>query len=246
MRDRFTRVLKGHIAIARAVFPDGTSGAQLDSFARAHLWAAGLDFDHGTGHGVGSYLSVHEGPARISKLGTTALKPGMILSNEPGYYKTGAYGIRIENLVLTIEAPAVAGAEKPLLAFETLTLAPIDRRLIAPAAMTAGRDRMARRLPRARARPSCRRCSMTPPAHGWRAPPRRSPDRAPGPWSRSRPRSVQAPTRSGTPWRLLGLLICITAIGPTTLNILVPALPEPRRFCSAPIPRPCSSRCRSI
>jgi Xaa-Pro aminopeptidase len=136
MRDRFTRVLKGHIAIARAVFPDGTSGAQLDSFARAYLWAAGLDFDHGTGHGVGSYLSVHEGPARISKLGTTALQAGMILSNEPGYYKTGAYGIRIENLVLTIEAPAVAGAEKPLRAFETLTLAPIDRRLIAPALMT--------------------------------------------------------------------------------------------------------------
>ena len=103
MRDRFTRVLKGHIAIARAVFPDGTSGAQLDSFARAPLWQAGLDFDHGTGHGVGSYLSVHEGPARISKLGTTPLEPGMILSNEPGYYKTGAYGIRIENLVLVIE-----------------------------------------------------------------------------------------------------------------------------------------------
>src|SRR5467141_1053418 len=136
MRDRFTRVLKGHIAIARAVFPDGTSGSQLDSFARTHLWAAGLDFDHGTGHGVGSYLSVHEGPARIAKLGTAALKPGMILSNEPGYYKAGAYGIRIENLVLVVEAPAVAGAEKPLRAFETLTLAPIDRRLIAPAAMT--------------------------------------------------------------------------------------------------------------
>jgi Xaa-Pro aminopeptidase len=136
MRDRFTRVLKGHIAIARAVFPEGTSCAQLDSFARAYLWAAGLDFDHGTGHGVGSYLSVHEGPARISKLGSTALLPGMILSNEPGYYKTGAYGIRIENLVLTIEAPEVAGAEKPLRAFETLTLAPIDRRLIAPALMT--------------------------------------------------------------------------------------------------------------
>src|SRR5258707_11140314 len=92
MRDRFTRVLKGHIAIARAVFPEGTTGAQLDSFARQFLWTQGLDFDHGTGHDVGSYLSVHEGPARISKLGTTALKPGMILSNEPGYYKTGAYG----------------------------------------------------------------------------------------------------------------------------------------------------------
>jgi Xaa-Pro aminopeptidase len=130
MRDRFTRVLKGHIAIATAVFPDGTSGAQLDSFARQSLWQAGIDFDHGTGHGVGSYLSVHEGPARISKLGTVPLKRGMILSNEPGYYKTGAYGIRIENLVLVIEGPAVAGAEKPLNAFETLTLAPIDRRLV--------------------------------------------------------------------------------------------------------------------
>jgi Xaa-Pro aminopeptidase len=130
MRDRFTRVLKGHIAIARAVFPEGTTGAQLDSFARQFLWTQGLDFDHGTGHGVGSYLSVHEGPARISKLGTTALKPSMILSNEPGYYKTGAYGIRIENLVLVVRAAPVAGAEKPLNAFETLTLAPIDRRLI--------------------------------------------------------------------------------------------------------------------
>jgi Xaa-Pro aminopeptidase len=130
MRERFTRVLKGHIAIARAVFPDGTTGAQLDPLARQFLWQAGLDFDHGTGHGVGSYLSVHEGPARLSKLGTTALKRGTILSNEPGYYKAGHYGIRIENLVLVIEAASVAGAEKPLNAFETLTLAPIDRRLV--------------------------------------------------------------------------------------------------------------------
>jgi Xaa-Pro aminopeptidase len=130
MCDRFTRVLKGHIAIARARFPDGTSGAQLDPLARVSLWQAGLDFDHGTGHGVGSYLSVHEGPARLSKLGTVPLKRGMILSNEPGYYKTGAYGIRIENLVLVTQAPPVAGAEKPLNAFETLTLAPIDRRLV--------------------------------------------------------------------------------------------------------------------
>jgi Xaa-Pro aminopeptidase len=130
MCERFTQVLKGHIAIARAVFPDGTTGAQLDSFARQFLWTQGLDFDHGTGHGVGSYLSVHEGPARISKLGTTALRRGMILSNEPGYYKAGAYGIRIENLVLVVEAAAVPGAEKPLNAFETLTLAPIDRRLV--------------------------------------------------------------------------------------------------------------------
>jgi Xaa-Pro aminopeptidase len=137
MRENFTRVLKGHIALARAVFPDGTTGAQLDSFARQYLWKAGLDFDHGTGHGVGSYLSVHEGPARISKLGTAALKRGMILSNEPGYYKTGAYGIRIENLVLVVEAPAPAGAEKPLNGFETLTLAPIDLRLIEPWLLTA-------------------------------------------------------------------------------------------------------------
>jgi Xaa-Pro aminopeptidase len=135
-RQKFTLVLKGHIAIACAVFPDGTTGAQLDSFARQFLWRAGLDFDHGTGHGVGSYLSVHEGPARIAKLGTAALKRGMILSNEPGYYRTGAYGIRIENLILVTEAAPVPGAEKPLNAFETLTLAPIDIRLVEPAMMT--------------------------------------------------------------------------------------------------------------
>ncbi|MEK9660770.1 MAG: M24B family metallopeptidase, partial [Alphaproteobacteria bacterium] len=131
MRERFTRVLKGHIAIATARFPAGTTGAQLDTLARFHLWQAGLDFDHGTGHGVGSYLGVHEGPQRISKAGTSAaLEPGMIVSNEPGYYKTGEYGIRIENLVVVREAAAPEGAEKPLLDFETLTLAPIDRRLI--------------------------------------------------------------------------------------------------------------------
>jgi Xaa-Pro aminopeptidase len=129
MRDRFTRVLRGHIAIARAVFPDGTTGAQLDTLARQFLWQAGIDFEHGTGHGVGSYLSVHEGPARISKLGTTPLKRGMVLSNEPGYYKTDGYGIRIENLEL-VTAIEIVGAEKPMNAFETLTLAPIDRRLI--------------------------------------------------------------------------------------------------------------------
>jgi Xaa-Pro aminopeptidase len=129
MRDRFTRVLRGHIAIARAAFPDGVTGAQIDAFARQFLWHAGIDFDHGTGHGVGSYLSVHEGPARISKLGTTPLKRGMILSNEPGYYKTDAFGIRIENLELVTEAK-IDGAEKPMNGFETLTLAPIDRRLI--------------------------------------------------------------------------------------------------------------------
>jgi Xaa-Pro aminopeptidase len=125
---------------SRAVFPEGTSGAQLDAFARRPLWEAGLDFDHGTGHGVGSYLSVHEGPQRISKLGTVPLEPGMILSNEPGYYKTGAYGIRIENLVLVVEGPAASGGEKPLNAFETLTLAPIDRRLIDPALLTPARS----------------------------------------------------------------------------------------------------------
>jgi Xaa-Pro aminopeptidase len=137
MRDRFTRVLKGHIAIATAIFPENTSGAQLDPLARTALWQAGLDFDHGTGHGVGSYLSVHEGPARISKLGSVALRRGMILSNEPGYYKTAAYGIRTENLVLVIAAPEPAGAEKPLECFETLTLAPIDRRLIETRLLTA-------------------------------------------------------------------------------------------------------------
>jgi Xaa-Pro aminopeptidase len=137
MRKNFTLVLKGHIAIARAVFPDGTTGAQLDSLARQFLWRAGLDFDHGTGHGVGSYLSVHEGPARISKLGSAPLKRGMILSNEPGYYRTGAYGIRIENLILVTEAEPVAGAEKPLNAFETLTLAPIDLCLVEPAMLSA-------------------------------------------------------------------------------------------------------------
>jgi Xaa-Pro aminopeptidase len=129
MIQRNTLVLKGMIAVSRAVFPKGASGAQIDSFARQFLWAAGLDFDHGTGHGVGSYLGVHEGPQRISKLGTTPLEPGMILSNEPGYYKPGHYGIRIENLVI-VQKATVAGAERDMLCFETITLCPIDRRLI--------------------------------------------------------------------------------------------------------------------
>ncbi|MBM3628048.1 MAG: aminopeptidase P family protein [Alphaproteobacteria bacterium] len=134
-RDRFTRVLRGHIAIATARFPRGTTGSQLDAFARRPLWEAGLDFDHGTGHGVGSYLSVHEGPHRISKLpNVVALEPGMIVSNEPGYYRTGAYGIRIENLV-AVRALDLAGAERPMLGFETLTLCPIDLSLVDPAAM---------------------------------------------------------------------------------------------------------------
>ena len=129
MRDRFTRVLKGHIALALARFPKGTTGTQLDAFARRALWQKGLDYDHGTGHGVGSYLGVHEGPQRISKAPNgQALLPGMIVSNEPGYYKTGAYGIRIENLVLV--QPVDDAAEREMLGFETLTLAPIDRNLI--------------------------------------------------------------------------------------------------------------------
>ena len=136
--DRYTRVLKGHIALARARFPHGTSGSQLDVLARHPLWQVGLDFDHGTGHGVGSYLSVHEGPQRISKHpNSVALRPGMIISNEPGYYKTGAYGIRIENLVAVVESPPQEGDERPMLEFETLTLAPLDRRLIEPALLTA-------------------------------------------------------------------------------------------------------------
>src|SRR3954463_2350961 len=136
MRDRFTRVLKGHIAIARAVFPTGTSGAQIDGFARRPLWEAGLDFDHGTGHGIGSYLSVHEGPQRLSKLGTQPLEPGMIVSNEPGYYKVRAYGIRIENLLL-VEKREIEGAEREMHGFETLTLAPIDLKLVDTSLMSA-------------------------------------------------------------------------------------------------------------
>lgn len=142
MRDRFTRVLKGHVALARARFPRGTTGGQLDALARAPLWEAGLDFDHGTGHGVGSFLNVHEGPhgiafrvlpgdpPRASRAALVALEPGMVVSNEPGYYRAGHYGIRIENLVAVEEAGRPAGGEVDLLGFETLTLAPVDRRLI--------------------------------------------------------------------------------------------------------------------
>jgi Xaa-Pro aminopeptidase len=135
MKDRFTRVLKGHIALARAVFPEGTAGSQLDTLARQYLWSAGVDYAHGTGHGVGSFLSVHEGPQRIGKTaggqaGTEEpLHPGMILSNEPGYYKQGEFGIRIENLVL-VEEREIAGAEGRYFGFETLTFAPIDRALV--------------------------------------------------------------------------------------------------------------------
>jgi Xaa-Pro aminopeptidase len=130
MRDRFTRVLKGMIDVSRIRFPKGTCGSQIDVLARQSLWAAGLDYDHGTGHGVGSYLSVHEGPARINKSDRTPLEPGMILSNEPGFYKQNEFGIRIENLLLIHEAKAVDGGERPMLGFETLTLCPIERRLI--------------------------------------------------------------------------------------------------------------------
>jgi Xaa-Pro aminopeptidase len=134
-RDHFTRVLKGHIGVASAVFPAGVSGAQLDGFARRSLWEAGLDFDHGTGHGVGAYLSVHEGPQRISKMGTTTLRPGMILSDEPGYYRAGEYGIRLENLIV-VETRSIAGAEREMLGFETLTLAPFDLASVDPALLT--------------------------------------------------------------------------------------------------------------
>ncbi|HEV7369283.1 aminopeptidase P family protein [Arenibaculum sp.] len=139
MRDRFTRVLKGHIALATVRFPRGTTGSQLDVLARQYLWQAGLDFDHGTGHGVGSYLGVHEGPQRISKVpNAVALEPGMILSNEPGYYETGAYGIRIENLIAVEPCAELPGAGRPMLSFETLTLVPIDLALVEPGLMTAG------------------------------------------------------------------------------------------------------------
>ncbi len=137
-RDRFTRVLKGHIALATCRFPAGTTGSQLDVLARHALWQAGLDFDHGTGHGVGSYLNVHEGPQRISKLpNAQPLLQGMIVSNEPGYYKAGAYGIRIENLLVVTPCADLPTAEREMLCFETLTLAPIDRNLVAPTLLTA-------------------------------------------------------------------------------------------------------------
>jgi len=138
MRDRYTRVLKGHLAIATAKFPEGTSGQQLDSLARKPLWEIGLDFDHGTGHGVGAYLSVHEGPQRIAKAGSPVpLKPGMIISNEPGYYKTGGYGIRIENLVVVRVEAEKTESGKRWFSFETITRAPYDRRLIELSLLTA-------------------------------------------------------------------------------------------------------------
>ncbi|MCR8725147.1 aminopeptidase P family protein [Frigidibacter sp. ROC022] len=135
----FTRVLKGMIAMSRIRFPKGVAGAHLDTLARAPLWLAGQDYDHGTGHGVGVYLSVHEGPARLSRLSDVPLEPGMILSNEPGYYREGAFGIRIENLLAVEPAPALPGgdAHREMLHFRTLTFVPIDRRLIVTAELTA-------------------------------------------------------------------------------------------------------------
>jgi Xaa-Pro aminopeptidase len=145
MAERFTLVLKGHLALGRVRFPLGTTGVALDVLARAPLWAAGLDYDHGTGHGVGCYLGVHEGPQRIGKPGSgnamgspdVTLRPGMILSNEPGYYKEGEYGIRIENLQVITPATPIPGGERAMLGFETLTLAPIDRRLVVVEMLTA-------------------------------------------------------------------------------------------------------------
>ncbi|MEO0829224.1 MAG: M24 family metallopeptidase, partial [Pseudomonadota bacterium] len=128
----FTRVLQGMIAIHRVRWPRGLTGRDLDPLARFPLWSAGRDYDHGTGHGVGAYLSVHEGPQRLSRQSKVPLEEGMCLSNEPGYYRTGAFGIRIENLIYVVKAPPLEGAdERDMLAFETLTFVPIDRRLIA-------------------------------------------------------------------------------------------------------------------
>ncbi len=139
MRDRFTRVLKGHIALARLKFPAGTTGHQIDAIARKPLWDVGLDYDHGTGHGVGSFLGVHEGPQRIAKApNSQALLPGMILSNEPGFYKAGAFGIRIENLIVVRPAEPVPGGDRDMLEFETITMAPIDLDLVKTDLLTDG------------------------------------------------------------------------------------------------------------
>ena len=136
MRRHFTLVLKGHIGIATARFPAGTRGIDIDAFARRALWAAGLDYGHGTGHGIGSFLSVHEGPQSISRNGMVALEPGMMVSDEPGYYREGHYGIRLENLLAVTETETIEGGETPMMGFETLTLAPFDGRLIAPELLT--------------------------------------------------------------------------------------------------------------
>lgn len=132
----FTLVLKGMIAVSRLRFPEGTRGLEIDPFARHALWQAGVDYGHGTGHGVGSFLAVHEGPQSISRRGEQALLPGMIVSNEPGYYRDGAFGIRIENLIYVTQPEEIEGGDRPMLGFETLTLCPIDRRLIVKDLMT--------------------------------------------------------------------------------------------------------------
>jgi Xaa-Pro aminopeptidase len=139
MKDRFTRVLKGHIALATARFPEGTIGMQLDTLARRPLWEVGLDYDHGTGHGVGSYLAVHEGPQNISKRPVSqTLMPGMICSNEPGFYKEGEFGIRLENLVVVMQGRDVPGGERKMMEFETITLAPLDLNLVEKSLLTDG------------------------------------------------------------------------------------------------------------
>lgn len=139
MRARYTAVLKGHIALAQARFPKGTSGHALDAIARLPMWQLGLDYDHGTGHGVGSFLSVHEGPQRIAKApNNVALRPGMILSNEPGFYKEDAFGIRIENLIMVTDPAPIEGGERPMMAFENLTWAPLERELIDRSMLTEG------------------------------------------------------------------------------------------------------------
>ena len=135
VRRPYTRVLQGMIAISRVQFPRGVAGAHIDALARAPLWSEGMDFDHGTGHGVGAGLSVHEGPVRISRISDIPLQPGMILSNEPGYYREGAFGIRLENLIVVREV--ASGDGRDMLGFETLTLAPLDRRLIEPGLLSA-------------------------------------------------------------------------------------------------------------
>jgi Xaa-Pro aminopeptidase len=139
-RECYTRVLQGLIAISRVRFPKGLPGRDIDALARYPLWLAGQDYDHGTGHGVGAFLSVHEGPQRISRLSEVPLEPGMILSNEPGYYREGAFGIRLENLIVVQEAPAL-GDNRAQMAFETLTFVPFDRRLILREDLSPGERR---------------------------------------------------------------------------------------------------------
>ena len=136
----FTRVLKGMIALSMLRWPVGLAGRDIECIARAPLWLAGQDFNHGVGHGVGAYLSVHEGPQRLSRISHVPLEPGMILSNEPGYYREGAFGIRIENLVVVQQAPSLPGGddERAMLCWRTLTYVPIDRRLIVTDMLTTG------------------------------------------------------------------------------------------------------------